>query len=127
MNQFPHTATDRTEQIALLNDALRDFAACPGHNRIVLTAGIGALLGDTSEFSGFRRRAALLRMVRDYRGFDEDTNPHRERDFGSFAFEGVRCFWKIDYYDRDLQFGSDDPSDPNRTCRVLTILRADEY
>ncbi|WP_420822819.1 DUF3768 domain-containing protein [Allostella humosa] len=38
-----------------------------------------------------------------------------------------RVVWKIDYYNRTLDGGSDDPTGPNRTCRVLTIMLAREW
>ena len=41
--------------------------------------------------------------------------------------ERERVFWKLDYYDRDLRFGSEDPANPAVTRRVLTIMLADEY
>ena len=40
---------------------------------------------------------------------------------------GERYFFKIDYYDKNTEFGSPDPADPAVTTRVLTIMRADEY
>ena len=57
----------------------------------------------------------------------EDNDPHGEHDFGAFEHNSERIFWKIDYYDRTLSRGSDDPSDPVHTVRVLTIMLASEY
>ena len=59
--------------------------------------------------------------------FTEDNDPHGERDFGAFEHEGQRIFWKIDYYDRSLTYGSENPADPQQTVRVLTIMLASEY
>ena len=59
--------------------------------------------------------------------FTEDNDPHKEHDFGAFEHEEQRFFWKIDYYDRDMIFGSEDPADPKATTRVLTIMLAEEY
>jgi hypothetical protein len=36
-------------------------------------------------------------------------------------------FWKIDAYNRDLRFGSEDQANPTVTRRVLTIKPAFEY
>ena len=41
--------------------------------------------------------------------------------------ERERVFWKLDYYDRDLRFGSEDAANPAVTRRVLTIMLSDEY
>jgi Protein of unknown function (DUF3768) len=54
--------------------------------------------------------------------FTADNDPHGEHDFGSFQAAGEAFFWKIDYYDRDLMFGSEDPADPDKTTRVLNIM-----
>ena len=40
---------------------------------------------------------------------------------------GERFFFKIDYYAPDMRHGSDDPADPARTRRVLTIGLAADY
>lgn len=113
-------------EIARLNDWLREHLTSPGHNRVVMTIGIAALIGDTNIFRGFRKRAELLRTVRDYDGFDGAIDPHGERDMGRFEFEGTACYFKIDYYNLDLSAGSENPADPFVTTRVLTIMRVDE-
>lgn len=117
----------RHDEIARLNDWLRDNITSPGTNRVVMTQGIAALVGDVALFRGFRKRAELLRTVRDFDAFDRDNDPHGHRDLGAFEFEGTACLWKIDYYDLELVFGSEDPADPFKTVRLLTILRADEW
>ena len=117
----------RHDEIARLNDWLRDNITSPGTNRVVRTEGIAELLGDAVLFRGFHKRAELLRTVRDFDQFDRNNDPHGHRDLGTFEFEGVTCLWKIDYYDLDLSAGSEDPADPFKTVRVLTIMRADEW
>ena len=68
-----------------------------------------------------------MAAVVSYDDFTEDNDPYGEHDFGAFELEGQKLFWKIDYYDLELRFGSDDPGDPDKTRRVLTILLAEEY
>ena len=58
---------------------------------------------------------------------NESTDPHGEHDFGSFELVNRKFFWKIDYYDERCEFGSEDPSDPKLTTRVLTLMLATEY
>lgn len=69
----------------------------------------------------------MLRIIRDFDAFDEGNDPHGERDFGRFEFEGTACLWKIDYYDLELKYGSEDPADPRKTRRMLTVMTAAEY
>lgn len=121
------SADQRVATIAQLNDGLRHSIQNPGINQVVMTAGVADLIGGTSLFRGFQRRAELLRTVRDYDAFGPDVDPHGERDFGRFEFAGETLYWKIDYYDRAVTYGSPDPTDPAVTTRVLTLLLTHEY
>ncbi len=105
-----------TERIRELNDALRTTFA---GGRVVVTAGVNALPTDV--------QAMILRKVATFGAFDEGNDPHGEHDFGSFEHTGRTFFWKIDYYDTDMCNGSPDPSDPNVTTRVLTVMLSEEY
>ena len=116
---------DRSE-IARLNDACRQGASRPGSARVTMTQGVAALLsapGDTSD--GLLGQIALMRAIAGYR-FDDDA-VSGERDFGAFRFRDANLFFKIDYYDRNLEFGSEDPSDEGVTMRVLTVMLSSEY
>lgn len=72
-------------------------------------------------------RANLLSSVRTFASFDENNDPYGEHDFGSIIQNGCRYFWKIDAYDKTLEFASPDPGNPSVTTRVLTIMLAEEY
>ena len=127
------TAREQTARIARLNDVARSAmgVACTA----VATVGFLSL----SEADQSRVRE----LIETFDAFDEDNDPHGERDFGTIYQLGdgrwtterprvrdderERVFWKFDYYDRDLRFGSEDAADPAVTRRVLTIMLADEY
>jgi hypothetical protein len=65
--------------------------------------------------------------MRRFDAFTPDNDPHGEHDFGAFDEGGDRFFWKIDYYDKQMEFGSPDAADPDVTARVLTLMLAEEY
>ena len=50
-----------------------------------------------------------------------------ERPILFLDVDGVKIFFKVDCYDRDLKWHSPDASDPAVTRRVLTIALAEEY
>jgi len=54
------------------------------------------------------------------------NDAHGERDFGSFHVGNHHLFWKIEYYDEDMECGSEDPTNADKTTRVLTIMLADD-
>jgi hypothetical protein len=99
-----------------LNDAFRRPFIC---GRVVGTAAGFIELPD-------RHRADIVRRVRAFDAFTPDNGPHGEHDFGAIEYPGIRYFWKIDYYDRQLVQASPDPADPALTVRVMTVMRADE-
>ena len=124
---------ERTARIARLNDRARQAMglACTA----VVTVGFRSL----PEADQSRVRE----LIETYDAFDEDGDPHGERDFGAIyqlacgrwtterpkvrEDERERVFWKLDYYDRQMQFASDHAANPAITRRVLTIMLSDEY
>jgi len=58
--------------------------------------------------------------VQTFSVFTDDNNPHGEREFGAFDLAGQRLVWKMDYYDSDIRYSSNDLSDPGVTSRVRT-------
>ena len=126
-------ARERTARIARLNDLVRSAmgVACTA----VATVGFRSLSASD--------QSCVRELIETYDAFDEDNDPHGERDFGTIyqlacgrstterprlrddAHE--RVFWKFDYYDRDLQLESEDAANTAITRRVLTIMLADEY
>jgi hypothetical protein len=103
-------------RIRELNDAFRrSFVG----GRIMLTAGVNAL----PEID----KVAVLAMVRGFDDFSPDNDPHGEHDFVAIEHSGERYFAKIDCYDLGMRHGSEEPANPAKTVRVLTIMRADEY
>ena len=109
------TDTETRATIARHNDKFRRH---PGSDWMV-TASVQAkgpifVLGAASAVGAFD-------------AFTGDNEPHGENDFGAFELCGERLLWKIDYYDKDIRYGADDPADPVNTMRVLTIMFASEY
>lgn len=113
---------ERKKKIRDLNDSVRRGICNPNNDcKIILTLGVHNLPIPKVTVP------VLLAGVANFDDFNEDNDPHNEHDFGSIVFCGETFFWKIDYYDNDLEFLSPDPSDPSLTARVLTVMRADEY
>jgi hypothetical protein len=112
------TDNSTRKRIRDLNDAFRKTLD-PTLGRMMLTAGVNDLPSDV--------RAMAIRKVATFDAFSADNDPHGEHDFGSFDLAGHSFFFKLDYYDPRLEFGSDDPADPAKTTRVLTLILAKEY
>jgi Protein of unknown function (DUF3768) len=70
-------------------------------------------------------KRAVLKKVQTCARFD-NSDSLGEHERVSVEHLGQQYVARIDYYSLDLRRGSDDPADPSRTVRVLTIMRADE-
>ena len=113
--------SDTSRSIAEINDAFR--RAEPGiPGKTVLTMGIIGLLREHNI-----PLPKLAQLVANCSDFTEHNDPLGEHDFGAFQLGGSKCFWRIDAYDVDYQFGSEDPLDLTITNRVLTIMLAEEW
>jgi hypothetical protein len=105
-----------TDRIRMLNDELRKHLLGGG---AVITAGIAELGPEAVE--------RLVKTIAIFDDFCHANDPHEEHDFGSFNFDGIDVLFKIDYFDKSLNFHSTNPADPSVTERIITIMRADEY
>ena len=72
-------------------------------------------------------RGQVVEAIRVFNKFEEGNDPYGEHDFGSVEVLGDKFFFKIEYYDPTMEHHSENPADPNRTSRVMTIMRAEEY
>lgn len=120
---------ERTELIRKYNDSFRSRVADPVACQHLIdadllhvhfTAGVEALTGGGPGY------LKILGAVQNAE-ISEADDPYGDHDFGSIEHNGVRCFWKIDYYDKLGAKGSEDPADLDQTLRVLTIMLASEY
>jgi Protein of unknown function (DUF3768) len=105
-----------SDSIRELNDAFRSTFR---GGKVMMTSGVDELPDCV--------KAEALVQVAKFSEFTADNDPHGKHDFGSFKLVGRKFFWKIEYYDKELRYGSEDPSDPGKTTRVLTLMLASEY
>ena len=126
-------AREQATRIARLNDLARSAmgVACA----VVATVGFRSLPEAD--------QSCVRELVETFDAFTEDNDPHGERDFGCVYQlsdgrwtterprvrddERERVFWKLDYFDPELRFTSDDAANPAITWRVLTLMLSDEY
>ena len=109
-------AQRNASKIAALNDRFRQTY---WGGKVMMTSGVQALSDETVQ--------QLFKSVQNFDDFVQDNDLHGEHDFGKVVVDGQSFFWKIDYYDHTLTFGSEDPANPAVTTRVLTMMLASEY
>ncbi len=110
----------RDELIARLNDRCR--TGLDRTARIVITRTCLATFAPT-RVAEILVQAELLAKIRLYVFTTEEAG---ERDRGSFEYRGETVYFRINYYDTDLVYGSEDPADAATTRRVLTIMLRDD-
>jgi hypothetical protein len=111
----------QTEIIARLNDRARlglDRTA-----RVVFTRSCLAAFGDPDGIERVLIQAALVKAMRTST-FSKDSP---ERDLGIMDVRGTVVWVKIDYFDPNLEFGSENPADANITTRVLTVMLPSDW
>lgn len=117
MNGYEEQEDDeRAKKIAELND---EFRLNPHLGEFRINVGVLA--------KGKEIVCQAVALTRTFSEFNEANNPHGERDYGRFELQGDTYLWKIDYYDNEMLFHSPDPTDPNVTVRVLTLMLKEEY
>lgn len=110
----------KSQKIAQLNDQFRNnFAYFLVFGQILTTASIAKL--------PMEEQMQIFKKVSNFNNFTEDNDPYGEHDFGSFNHNAATIFWKIDYYDQALKYGSDNPADESKTKRIMTIMYSYEY
>ena len=102
-------------KIRALNDAFRKTFR---GGRAMMTVGVAALPAKTQQ---------VFQKIQTFDAFDDEHAPWGQHDFVSVDHDGQTFFAKIDYYNRDLSGHSEDATDPQKTCRVMTIMLAEEY
>ena len=102
--------------IAKLNN---DFRKSFIGGEVLLTAGIATMSSED--------KANIVSLVQNFNDFTPDNNPYSENDFGTFDYKGEKILWKIDYYDLNNKYHSEDPSNPYITNRILTIMTVYEF
>ena len=106
---------NKTEVIRKLNDAFR--TSFKG-GKVMLTLGIRA----KSDIE----QTEILERVINFNDFNKNNDVYGEHDYLSFDYKGEKIIAKIDYYDQNYRFMSENPADPTITNRVLTIMTSEE-
>jgi hypothetical protein len=117
--------TDKSKLIAQQNDQFRK--------------NFGSQISDDQEIKGkycvtqgiselpLPEQFLITLKIREFDDFNENNDPYGEHDYGKFKHNADDIMWKIDYYDENYEYGSEDPSDLSKTRRVLTAMMAHEY
>ena len=122
---------DRNAVIAEQNDLVRAALADPEAFKQVNEQGIEFKLvwtpGINDAFLQTVKIKLLAKAIAAFDAFEADDDPYQQRDFAALEVEGTKVYFKLDYYNRTMDGGSEDPADPAQTVRVLTVMLPSEY
>ncbi len=107
-------STQTPDSLATINDQFRRQLSISSDSPL----GLYRMTGAVASFT-FRDKQEILRVIAEFSDFNKENDPWQEHDFGSFMYQEETIFWKIDYYDKNIEYGSADPLDPEKTIRVL--------
>ncbi|AUR22549.1 DUF3768 domain-containing protein [Phaeobacter inhibens] len=116
---------ERAKMIAEQNDRFRmtwgaDFTIA---GQIVMTQAVAALSPAWI--------ARMMQAIQHFDEFTEDNDPYGDHCFGAVEItigDETKTIWfKIDLYDWNLEYGAEDPTDLEKTKRVMTVLFPSDY
>jgi hypothetical protein len=110
---------DTKEHVAEIRRLNTEFRTTFRGGQILLSPGFASLCP--------KIKATALQRVADFKDFNEENDPHGERDYGSFDHFGFEVWWKIDYYAPDMEHASENPADPAKTKRIMTVGLAQDW
>lgn len=113
------TCLDRPNASQIIRD-LNDQWRCQrrGRGTLQFSAGI--------EGRGELFKARVEQAIREFDAFNPTVDPLGEHTFGFVEVDGEKVLWRIDYYDADNRYLSEDPSDARVTTRRLRAKLASE-
>jgi hypothetical protein len=122
-DQMPISRPVKITDVGIANNQFREqvLGGNLGHHKVMATIGINAL--------GTEAVQELLHLVLNFSdsSFRESFEPYGDRDFIVLTYKGIKIWAKIDTYDLNIEFMSENPADDNLTVRVLTLMLPDEY
>lgn len=113
-----------TERIAQLNDAARQNKL-KGATIVIASSALASLQDATGAAETISSQIAILRALKSWEPPANDA--HGERDFGILDVLGIRLFFKIDYYDLNMEYHSEDAANDSLTRRVVTVMLPENY
>ena len=124
-NTIDLSSPEAAALIAAQNDAFRksiaQFATGPHvpKGKVVMTRGVA------EQSEKFQRE--LITKVITFDAFDSDSDPYGWHEMGVIEIGDQTVWFKIDLLDVNYAYGAEDPTNPDQTRRVMTLLFPSEY